>query len=140
MPDYDLFAHTEKDDLVAQDYAQQARERFDIHDYDRAIEHFTVAIHLLPRNARIYYERGNAYRLRGDLHRALEDYDSAVHFDPALRDAFYERAHIRKQYANFRGAIADLETYLALCDDLCDEDRALVEQSIRDLKTQARAG
>ena len=76
----------------------------------------------------------------GDLHRALEDFDSAIRFDPALRDAFYERAHIRKQYANFCGAIADLETYLALCEDLCDEDRALVEQSIRDLKTQARAG
>jgi tetratricopeptide (TPR) repeat protein len=140
MSDEDQYAHTPADDLVADNHFKEGLERCSYQDYKRAIEHFTVAIYIQPHNAALYYARGNAYRLQDDLKRALEDYDAALRFDPQLADAYLRRSELRKQYADYDGAAADLEKYLDLCDGTrADgaEDRALIQQTIRDLKERA---
>ena len=49
---------------------------------DRALADFDQAIKLDPRNPLPFYNRGLAYRDKGDTQHAIEDYDTALKLDP----------------------------------------------------------
>lgn len=124
------------EEQLAQDYFERGLARMRQYDYDRAILHFTQAIYIRPRAASYYFERGNAHRLNGSLEDALEDYSATIRFDENHSEAYFQRGTIRRDQFDLAGAIADFERYLRVCTGLCAEDRAEVEQSIRDLKRQ----
>lgn len=56
----------------------------------------SAAIRLAPRNAYLYYNRGNVYVRRKDYQRAIDDYTQAISLDARLAEAYYNRglAHI----------------------------------------------
>lgn len=108
--------------------------RYEQHDYVRAIQHFTAAIQLAPHEPDPYFHRANAYRQLNKIDAAIADYGAAIRRDPSFAMAYYNRAMARKLNSDYLGAIADLEMYLHVCSGICEEDRAEVEQSLRDLR------
>jgi len=56
-------------------------------DYDNAINCFTQVIHLKPKWAGAYNNRGNAHRHKGDYDHALADYNQAIAIDPRFAKA-----------------------------------------------------
>lgn len=51
----------------------------------------SAAIRLAPRNAYLYYNRGNVYVRRKDYQQAIADYTQAIALDPRLAEAYYNR-------------------------------------------------
>jgi len=47
-------------------------------EYERSAADFSVAIKLVPKNPKYYANRGEAWRLSGNLERALQDQDRAI--------------------------------------------------------------
>lgn len=123
-------------DHSVHDYLNRGKARYEQYDYQRAITHYTKALQFAPKAPDIYYHRGNAYRYQGDLKNALADYSTAIRLNPYHADAYYQRAAVRRLSRDLAGAVADLQKYLDLCKALCSEDRAEIEQSLRDLKKQ----
>ena len=54
------------------------------------------------------YNRGIAYRSRGDLDRSLADLDQSIKLDPKNADAYFERASAYYDKRDYDRAIADL--------------------------------
>jgi hypothetical protein len=63
--------------------------------YGEAIDAFSEAIRLNPRDAQAYLFRGRAYQCRnqsGDLDAAIGDFSSSIRFNPDDSEAYYSRA------------------------------------------------
>jgi hypothetical protein len=63
--------------------------------YAEAIDSFSEAIRLNPRDAQAYLFRGRAYQCRnqaGDLDTAIDDFASAIRFNPEDSEAYYSLA------------------------------------------------
>jgi tetratricopeptide (TPR) repeat protein len=56
----------------------------------------------------IYYNRGNAYRRKGDYDRAIQDYDQSIRLGPNDPDVYYARGDAYLSKGNFERAIQDL--------------------------------
>ncbi len=50
------------------------------------------AIKLKPRNAYLYYNRGNLFAEQGNNERAVDNYTQSLHLDPKFAEAYYNRA------------------------------------------------
>jgi tetratricopeptide (TPR) repeat protein len=50
--------------------------------YDRAIADYTAALRIDPNYAVAYYDRGLAYRAKGDYDRAIADYEAVLRINP----------------------------------------------------------
>ena len=66
------------------------------------------AIRLAPKNAYLYYNRGNLYAIRNDYQRAIDDYTRAIELDNHLAEAWYNRGLARIHAKNTSDGIADL--------------------------------
>lgn len=66
------------------------------------------AIRLAPKNAYLYYNRGNLYAVRNDYQRAIDDYTRAIELDNHLAEAWYNRGLARIHAKNTSDGIADL--------------------------------
>lgn len=115
---------------------QQGISRLAQFDYRRAIAYFSHAIQKAPCQAKLFIRRAEARFFSGDLPGAEQDCSTALELDPTLSMAYYWRARVRKKNIDWRGAVADYRQYLRLCANACDDHRAEVEQSIRDLERQ----
>ena len=51
----------------------------------------SAAVRLEPRNAYLYYNRGNVHITRRDYNRAIDDYTKAISLDSHLAEAYYNR-------------------------------------------------
>ena len=56
-----------------------------------AIDDYAQAIRLDPQGASAYYNRGNAYCLKGAFDEAISDYDKAVQLNPNFAEAYSNR-------------------------------------------------
>ena len=66
------------------------------------------AIQLAPKNAYLYYDRGNLYALRHDYQRAIDDYTRAIALEEHLAEAYYNRGLSRIRANKKTEGIADL--------------------------------
>ncbi|HUU55387.1 MAG TPA: tetratricopeptide repeat protein [Armatimonadota bacterium] len=57
-----------------------------------AIDSYTNAISLNPRDASVHVSRGFMYHRKGDYDRAIADFDAAVGINPRLAQAYHNRA------------------------------------------------
>jgi tetratricopeptide (TPR) repeat protein len=78
-------------------------------DYDRAIQHFDLAIRLNPLQAGAYYSRGNAWRAKGRPNRAIADYDKALQLRPQYAAALTARGLAWHDKEEYDRAIADFD-------------------------------
>lgn len=86
---------------------QQALDAFNKGDYDTAVACATLAIHLNPKDAKGYYQRGIAYQVQGDNDKAIEDLDRAIQLDPKYSNSYYWRGDAYQAKGDNDKAIAD---------------------------------
>lgn len=79
------------------DFTYRHRARiFAEHDmFDKAVEDYTAAIKLSPKDVLFLIERGDIYAEWGKLSEALADYDASLKLEPSLKDVVYAK----KKYA-----------------------------------------
>jgi tetratricopeptide (TPR) repeat protein/serine/threonine protein kinase len=76
-------------------------------EYDQALEDYTEALRLAPRDAEAYVGRGLAYANKGDLGRAIADYDQGIALDPKYALAYHNRGDAYRLKGASGRAIAD---------------------------------
>jgi tetratricopeptide (TPR) repeat protein len=91
----------------APDYLARGNARYGAQDYTGAIEEYTQAIMLDPKNAGAYNVRGLTYGQQNKLDLALEDFNQAITLDPTHGLAYYNRGLIYQQRKERDAAIAD---------------------------------
>ena len=90
--------------------------------YEEAIEEYTDAIEIDPRQAGVYNRRGRAYYEWGRYDNAVADYDKAIAIDPDNVSAYIDRgnAHLANHRSfeggeeNYDRALADYEEAISL--------------------------
>jgi tetratricopeptide (TPR) repeat protein len=83
-------------------------------DKPHALDDYTTAVQLAPKNALPYYYRGVFYAAQIDIDAALRDFDTALSLNPKLVPALRQRAIIYLTQKNFSGALADFSEALRL--------------------------
>ena len=68
----------------------------------------SAAVRLEPRNAYLYYNRGNVYVTRRDYNRAIDDYTRALSLDSHLAEAYYNRGIALIDSGKLNEGISDL--------------------------------
>jgi tetratricopeptide (TPR) repeat protein len=63
-------------------------------DYIAAVQEFTEAIRLNPKDYEYYYYRGNAFSDKGDHDSAIRDFDEAIRINPNNQLSYLRRARI----------------------------------------------
>ncbi len=66
----------------SEDWSKQGLSFIDSHRYEEAIKALTKALEINPRNAEAYYNRGYAWRMKGELVQALTDFKMALSLMP----------------------------------------------------------
>lgn len=74
----------------------------------RALGDIDKAISIDPKNAYLYYNRGNLYAGQGDYNKATADYTKAISLDSRLAEAYYNRGLAKIFSNNTDSGIKDL--------------------------------
>jgi tetratricopeptide (TPR) repeat protein len=74
---------------------------------DKAIADCSQAIALNANYASAFFNRGNAYRAKGQYDRAIEDYNQAIRLNPSDADAFNNRGNTYNNKGQYDRAIED---------------------------------
>src|SRR5262249_38931280 len=91
--------------------------------FDKAIEDYSEAIRLNPKDARSYYGRAYAHGLKHEFKETIEDCTKVLELEPRNLDAFKMRASSYWKEGNFAKALGDLEQAF----QLAPSDPALYE-------------
>ena len=68
---------------------------------------FAVAIQMSPKNAYIYFNRGNLFAAEKNFTRAIDDYSRAIKLDSRLAEAYYNRGLARHYAGQDKEALHD---------------------------------
>lgn len=82
--------------------------------YDEAIESYTRAIELNPKDYSFFNNRGVAFHAKGELENAIADYTKAVELNPNHFSSFNNRGAAYEDLNMIEQAIADYEKALEL--------------------------
>ena len=82
--------------------------------YDAAIQEFEAAIAIDRNLVDAYYQRGNAYRDKGDIDRAIADYAQAIRMNPNYANAYNTRGELYRSRNDFERAISDFSEAIRL--------------------------
>ena len=118
---------------TAESHFQQGNKLVEQGRYDDAIEEYTKAIELNPSLAIAYNNRGNAYRILGQLLWAIEDLDETIRLNPGFAEAYFNRGLAYKVQGKKSEAIADFEKVITLIDNpqWIEEARQEIEELSR---------
>jgi tetratricopeptide (TPR) repeat protein len=95
--------------VLAQPFMLQAKEQFDMQNYEAEIGLINKAITLLPDTPSLYYNRGIAKRKTNDFSGAIEDYSKAISLHPRYPDAIVARGVAKINLKNAEGAMKDFQ-------------------------------
>lgn len=95
--------------LRAQELAELGKMSFRLSDYAAAIRAYTALLNLKPGDARVFFNRGNAYYHMQELDRAVEDFSEALRLEPNLVPALANRGNIYFQKNKHAEALAEYE-------------------------------
>lgn len=115
-------------------YNNRATVYRDQQDYERALADYNRALDLEPRNPVTLLNRGDTYALMGDYYQALDDYNKAMYLDRENPDVYLSRAKSRSANGDKMGAISDYRKFLDLGGADKHNNRAEIEQIIKDLR------
>ena len=93
--------------LTAEDYFLKGVDKYDKKDNQGAIQDFTQAIKINPKDADAYIKRGNARRNLKDYQGAIQDFTQAIKINPKYANAYIKRGNARSNLKDYQGAIQD---------------------------------
>jgi tetratricopeptide (TPR) repeat protein len=82
--------------------------------YDEAINAFSTAIEIIPRDHQAYNFRGVARALKGDFEEAIADYNKALTLRPRYAEAYNNRGFARTQKGDLQRALNDYSRALEI--------------------------
>jgi tetratricopeptide (TPR) repeat protein len=82
---------TKKNTQTAKNYFQSGISKEDLKDYQGAIQDYTKAIELDPKNEWAYNNRGRAKSYLYDYYGSIKDYTTAIELNPKYADAYIGR-------------------------------------------------
>ncbi|MDZ8050393.1 MAG: tetratricopeptide repeat protein [Aulosira sp. ZfuVER01] len=85
----------------------QGVEKYEAGKYQEAVNDFTQAIEINPRNALAYNRRGDAFYRLGDYQKSLSDSSKAIQLNPQDANAYYDRGFSHYELGKYKEAIAD---------------------------------
>jgi len=83
-------------------------------EFDKALDDYSEAIRLDPKQARAYNNRGLAYQAKGDLDQAIADFNQALRLEPALGVSYLNRGRVYAAKNERERAIADYSEAIRL--------------------------
>ncbi|MFN6563827.1 MAG: tetratricopeptide repeat protein [Nostoc sp. ChiSLP01] len=86
---------------------QEGVNKYDIANYEGAVQDFSQLIKLEPKNALAYNKRGDAYYRLGDYEQAQADSSQAILLNPQDANAYYDRGFALYELGKYKEAIAD---------------------------------
>jgi tetratricopeptide (TPR) repeat protein len=93
---------------TAQFYNDRGMSKYQSGDAKGAIDDYTMAIQLAPRNDLLYCHRGVVkLTLLNDFKGAIADFDRALDINPESSVAYYSRAAAKEWLGNLEGAKED---------------------------------
>jgi tetratricopeptide (TPR) repeat protein len=81
---------------------------------EKTIAEFSEIIKQDSKSSLMYNERGEAYRLKGEVDKAVKDFDEAIKMNPKLDAAYENRADLYSTVGDFEKAIADYNEAIKL--------------------------
>lgn len=112
MECYNLFIQNHPN--IALGYFLRASLKFDMADFEGAIQDYTNSIAIDPDNSGSYINRANCWKFLGKNYMALDDYTDAIKIDPNIAAYYYNRGSIKFDLSDFRGAIQDYSDAIEL--------------------------
>jgi lipoprotein NlpI len=80
-----------EDPKSADDYLKRGSERFGKRDWKGAVEDFSEALRLEPRNAKALDNRGSAYFMLGKFKESVADFDAYLKLEPKQANGHWRR-------------------------------------------------
>jgi tetratricopeptide (TPR) repeat protein len=97
----------QRNEAAARAAHEDAAEKYNAGLYSMAIEDWTRAMELAPREAMYVFNRGLARRGRNDFAAALADFTEAIRLNPNEVRYYVERGAMHAKLKNPAGAVAD---------------------------------
>ena len=95
-------------------YIDHASQMQKVGDYEGALQGYSEAIRINPKNTRAYVSRGRAKAERENYDGAIIDYSEALEIDPEYDPAYYERSRSRASKEDWEGALSDISEAIEL--------------------------
>jgi tetratricopeptide (TPR) repeat protein len=95
--------------LMSPDVRATEEDTFDkgVQRYEEAIQAFSTAIEIIPRDYQAYNYRGVARALMGKYDKAIADYSKALEIRPRYAEAYNNRGFARTQNGDLGNALND---------------------------------
>ncbi len=103
--------------VSAETYFSRGNQKYDLGDYQGAIDAYSRVIRLKPDDAKAYYNRGNAKYDLGQHLEAITDYDTAIRLNPDDAKAYLNRGLAKANLGQRAEAITDYDTAIRLKPD-----------------------
>jgi tetratricopeptide (TPR) repeat protein len=102
----------------------------------KAVEFFSQAVLINPRNEMAYFLRGYTYNQLGKEQKSLDDYNKVIVLNPKVFGAYNNRALLRQKLQDFRGALADYNRAIAINPKFSGayNNRALLKETLSDFQ------
>ncbi len=100
-----------------QELYQEGLNKYDVGNYEGAIEDLNQVIESDPKNALAYNRRGDAYYRLGDYEQAQADSSQAISLNPQDANAYFDRGFAFSELGKYKEAIADYTQAIKLNSD-----------------------
>jgi tetratricopeptide (TPR) repeat protein len=91
-------------------YCNRGNTYYDLREYKKAIENYTKAIEINPKDVNCYYyycNRGTAYYDLREYKKAIENYTKAIEINPKYANTYYSRGNVYRKIGKYQKAIDD---------------------------------
>jgi tetratricopeptide (TPR) repeat protein len=95
-------------------YFNRATVKWELGDWDGALEDYSRAAEVNPADASIFSARGLVWKEKREDKRAMADFDEALRLDPDNDQAYNNRAILWRTLQEYERAMADYDRAIAL--------------------------
>jgi len=90
---------------------------FTLSEYNKAINDFTTAIQMAPKDTRVYTNRGLTYRMLKKYDESLKDFNKSLELNPLWPDTFYGRSLTYYDLGDIQHALEDCDKAISIKPD-----------------------
>lgn len=90
---------------------------FTLSEYNKAINDFTRAIQMAPKDTRVYTNRGLTYRMLKKYDDSLRDFNKSLELNPLWPDTFYGRSLTYYDLGDIQHALEDCDKAISIKPD-----------------------